>query len=205
MSAFDKAIVVKEALREWEELRAEELASIPYFSDTTRRPETGIGRHDLVRRGRRSQSDGQPGQRRTALLGRRAALKTTGRRCCSGSSKHVLDHTAQDAFLAEHPPILERAIMRPFDGVAVPADHPVIASLVEGHRAALGRTPEITGFDAATDSMIFNLYTDTPAVVYGPTGAGFHSPDEYVEIDGLVDCTKTLALTILDFCGHDQK
>ena len=74
--------------------------------------------------------------------------------------RHVLDHTAQDPFLAEHPPTLERAIMRPFDGVAVPADHPVIASLVEGHRAALGRMPEITGFDAATDSMIFNLYTE---------------------------------------------
>ena len=49
--------------------------------------------------------------------------------------------------------------------------------------------------------MIFNLYTDTPAVVYGPTGGGFHAPDEYVDIDGLVDCTKSLAVAILDFCG----
>jgi hypothetical protein len=47
--------------------------------------------------------------------------------------------------------------------------------------------------------MIFNLYTDTPAIVYGPTGAGAHAPNEFVEIDGLVACTTALALTILGF------
>ena len=203
VSAFDKAIVVKDALRQWEELRAEELASTPYFSDTSRRPRPALadtiwfaaaGDPNLMATPASAELhfwvDVLPEDDREEMLQR--------------FEKHVLDHTAQDAFLAQHPPTLERAIMRPFDGVAVPADHPIIASLVEGHRAALGRMPEITGFDAATDSMIFNLYTNTPAVVYGPTGGGFHSPDEYVEIDGLVNCAKTLALTILDFCGSDH-
>jgi acetylornithine deacetylase len=203
VSAFDKAIVVKEALQRWEELRAEELASVPYFSDRTRRPKpaladtiwyVGAGDPNLMACPASAELhfwvDVLPDDDREEMLHR--------------FERHVLDHTGRDPFLARHPPILERAIMRPFDGVAVSADHPVIGSLVEGHRAALGRTPEITGLDAATDSMIFNLYTDTPAVVYGPTGGGAHSPDEYVEVDGLVDCTKTLALTILDFCGCDQ-
>jgi len=203
VSAFDKAIVLKEALQRWEDLRAKELASSPYFSDTTRRPKpaladtvwyVGAGDPNLMACPASAELhfwvDVLPEDDREDMLQR--------------FEKHVLDHTAQDPFLAEHPPILERAIMRPFDGVAVPSDHPVIASLVESHRAALGQTPEITGFDAATDSMIFNLYTDTPAVVYGPTGAGAHAPDEYVEVDGLIECTKTLALTILHFCGCDQ-
>ena len=203
ISALDKAIVVKEALQRWEELRAEELASVPYFSDKSRRPKpaladtiwyAGVGDPNLMASPSSAELhfwvDVLPEDDREEMLRR--------------FEQHVIDHAARDPFLAEHPPVLERAIMRPFDGVSVPSDHPVIGSLVAGHRAAVGRTPEVTGFDAATDSMIFNLYTDTAAVVYGPTGGGFHAPDEYVDIDGLVSCTKSLAVAVLDFCGSDQ-
>ena len=144
MSAFDKAIVVKEALQRWEELRAEELASIPYFSDTTRRPKpaladtiwyAGAGDPNLMASPASAELhfwvDVLPEDDREEMLQR--------------FEQHVLDHTAQDAFLAEHPPILERAIMRPFDGVAVPSDHPVIGSLVEGHRAASDGRPRSPG------------------------------------------------------------
>lgn len=205
VSAFDKAIIVKQALQRWEDVRAEELSSVPYFSDTSRRPKPALadtvwylaaGDPELMASPSTAEMhfwvDVLPDDNREEMLQR--------------FEQHVLDFTAaNDTFLAAHPPILERAIMRPFDGVAVPADHPIIGSLVEAHRRALGQPAAVTGFDAATDSMIFNLYTDTPAVVYGPTGAGLHSPDEYVEIDGLVDCTKTIALTILDFCGFDHQ
>ena len=204
VSAFDKAIIVKQALQRWEELRAEELADSPYFSDTSRRPRPaladtiwylGAGDPDLMASPSSAEMhfwvDVLPEDDREEMLQR--------------FERHVAEHTASDPFLAEHPPTLERAIMRPFDGVAVPADHPIIGSLVDAHHAALGQPPAITGFDAATDSMIFNLYTDTSAVVYGPTGSGLHSPDEYVEIDGLVACTTTLALTILDFCDFDEQ
>ena len=58
-------------------------------------------------------------------------------------------------------------------------------------------------------STIFNLYTDTADIPtrplsYGPTGDGFHAPDEYVDVDGLVGCTKFLAVAILDFCASDE-
>jgi acetylornithine deacetylase len=204
VSAFDKAIIVKQALQRWEELRAEELADSLYFSDKARRPRPaladtiwyiGAGDPNLMASPASAELhfwvDVLPEDDREEMLQR--------------FERHVIDFTAQDSFLAEHPPLLERAIMRPFDGVAVPADHPVIASLVEGHRAATGTTPEITGFDAATDSMIFNLYTDTAAIVYGPTGGGAHAPNEFVEIDGLVACTTALALTILDFADLDRR
>jgi acetylornithine deacetylase len=204
VSAFDNAIILKQALQRWEQLRAVELADSPYFADTTRRPKpaladtiwyAGAGDPNLMASPSSAELhfwvDVLPEDDREQMLLR--------------FERHVLDYTAQEPFLAEHPPVLERAIMRPFDGVAVPADHPIIASLVESHRAATGTEPPVTGFDAATDSMIFNLYTDTPAIVYGPTGAGLHSPDEYVDIDGLVACTNTLALAILEFCGYEHR
>lgn len=200
VSAFDKAIVVKEALVEWERMRTEELADTPYYSDTSKRPRpaladtiwyVGAGDPEIMASPASAELhfwvDVLPADDREEMLAR--------------FERHVLDWCARDTFLAEHPPTLERAIMRPFDGVAVPGDHPVVTTLVESFQSALGRPTEVGGMDAATDSMIFNLYTDTPAIVFGPTGGGAHSPDEYVEIDGLLDCTKALAVTIADFCG----
>ncbi|MFH5823494.1 ArgE/DapE family deacylase [Georgenia sp. AZ-5] len=200
VSAFDKAIVVKEALVAWERLRAAELSSTPYFSDTTRRPRpaladtvwyVGAGDPNLMASPSSAELhfwvDVLPADDREAMLAR--------------FERFVLDRVAADPFLAAHPPRLERALMRPFDGVEVPAHHPVVNSLLEAFAAGAGRPTTVGGLDAATDSMIFNLYTDTPAVVFGPTGGGAHSPDEYVEIDGLLDCTKTLAVAIVDFCG----
>ena len=40
----------------------------------------------------------------------------------------------------------------------------------------------------------------TPAVLFGPTGAGLHGPDEYVEIDSVCVCRDTLVELIRAFC-----
>jgi acetylornithine deacetylase len=200
VSAFDKAIVIKEALVEWEKVRAEELVDTPYYSDKAKRPIPALadtiwyvsaGDPEIMAAPASAELhfwvDVLPADDREEMLAR--------------FERHVLDRCARDSFLSEHPPSLERAIMRPFDGVSVPADDPVVTTLVESFRAATGRATEVGGMDAATDSMIFNLYTDTPAIVFGPTGAGAHSPDEYVERQGLLDCAKTLAVAAADFCG----
>lgn len=200
VSAFDKAIVVKQALEEWETIRARELSDVPYFSDKRKRPRPALadtiwfvsaGDPNLMASPSSAELhfwvDVVPTDDREAMLER--------------FEQHVLDFAATDPFLADHPPQLERAIMRPFDGVSIPADHPVVTSLLTSHQRSNGTETEVGGMDGATDSMIFNRYTDTPAAVFGPTGGGAHAPDEYVELDGLLACTKTLAATILDFCG----
>ena len=48
---------------------------------------------------------------------------------------------------------------------------------------------------------MFNLHSDTPALIWGPKGANVHAPDEYVEIDALMDLVKMYALTIIEWCG----
>lgn len=199
VSAFDKAIVFKEALVEWEKMRAVELADTPFYSDKAKRPKpaladtiwyVGAGDPEIMAAPASAELhfwvDVLPADDREEMLKR--------------FERHVLQWCGRDPFLAQHPPTLERAIMRPFDGVSVPEDHPAVTTLLKSFKAVTGRETEVGGMDAATDSMIFNLYTDTPAIVFGPTGGGAHSPDEYVEIDGLLDCTKTLAVAIADFC-----
>jgi acetylornithine deacetylase len=204
VSAFDKAVVLRDALTEWEALRAEELKGVPLFSDQAHFPIPALantiwfvqaGEKDLMATPSSAELgfwvDVLPGESREEVLDR--------------FERHVATATARDPFLRDHPPTLERALMRPFTGVTAPLDHPVISVLQDMHKVATGSTAGLAGGNGACDQMIFNLYTDTPAVVYGPgNGRVAHSPDEYVEIDDLVAATKTLALTILTFCGLDS-
>ena len=39
-----------------------------------------------------------------------------------------------------------------------------------------------------------------PAVLFGPTGAGLHAAEEYVEIDSVCICRDVLIETISAFC-----
>ncbi len=118
--------------------------------------------------------------------------------------RHVADFCAADEFLASHPVELRRSAMRPFTGVGIDVAHPVVGSLTRAHRAARGFEAPVTGFPAATDAMMFNLYSNTPAVNFGGgdlVAGNAHAPDEHIAIDDLLDTTTALALLILDFCG----
>ena len=54
-----------------------------------------------------------------------------------------------------------------------------------------------------SDLRCLTKYAETPSVVFGGgTGSGAHGNDEYVEIDSLINSTKIIVLTILDWCGY---
>jgi acetylornithine deacetylase len=38
-------------------------------------------------------------------------------------------------------------------------------------------------------------------VIFGPSGDGFHGVDEYVDIESLVETTKVIAASVIDWCG----
>ena len=77
-------------------------------------------------------------------------------------------------------------------------DHAVCRGLREIlRRRGLDDTP--TGMSFWTDAAILGR-AGTPAVLFGPTGAGLHGPDEYVEIDSVRVCRDALVELIRAFC-----
>lgn len=105
-----------------------------------------------------------------------------------------------DPWLAEHPPQLQWHLSNIyFPPVDTPSDHPLIQAIRDS-RADLGMGSELTGFPAVTDAA-FYAGAGVDAVIYGPSGAGLHGEDEYVEIDSLTECAKVYAATILRWCG----
>jgi acetylornithine deacetylase len=202
VSALDHAILLKDALRSWEALRTPEVRNTPFFDDPDEYPVPAMsdtvwslvaGDPAIMAHPETAEMqfwvDHMPGEDYDELLRR--------------FEEHVRSALSEDPFLREHPPRLERAVMRPFQGNGIPADHPIIGALQEATAGAGEPVKAPLGMPSPCDGMIFNLYSETPAVVFGAGDLALaHAPDEYIELDELVASVKILALTILDFCGH---
>ncbi len=87
---------------------------------------------------------------------------------------------------------LDRTI-RFLPGSSMPLDHPGLGVLEQAFAGLAGRAYEVRGAPFACDAYIFNLYSPTPAVIFGPGGGGAHAPDEFVEVADLIDLAKICA------------
>ena len=80
-------------------------------------------------------------------------------------------------------------------------DHPLCEELRRILRGrSLDDTP--TGMSFWTDAAILGG-AGTPALLFGPTGAGLHGPDEYVETDSVSTCRDALVELIHAFTSFD--
>lgn len=55
------------------------------------------------------------------------------------------------------------------------------------------------------DGRVFALYSDTPALVYGPVSEAIHGFDERVSVESVRRITKSIALFIANWCGVKQR
>jgi len=198
-SALDKALILKDGLRDWEQLRTQQFeqgpheyseSPLPYLADTVWYLRAGTP--DLMA----TPADAEfefwvelmPDEDREEVLHRFEA--------------HLRGFANHEPYLKMNPPSIDRMRMRPFTGTQVDSDHEIIRSLIDSGGKVTGRKPERIMGNAANDAMIFNLYSSTPAVVYGAGSTlTAHAPDEQILIEDVIAMTKCLALTISDFCG----
>jgi len=199
-SALDKALLVKEALVAWERTRARECAEVPFFGQESEYPMPAYadtiwslraGDPEVMAHPEVAELlfwvDLLPGESREAVLER--------------FERFLHSYTATDPYLAENPVELGRETMRPFIGNAIDPDHPVVACLATAARE-VGAPGRLVGMPGACDAMIFNLYSDTPAVVFGPGDLALaHAPDEHLPVDELLRAVEIVGMTIARFCG----
>ena len=99
---------------------------------------------------------------------------------------------ADAAFAAHATPLFGRP---PYE---VDAAHPLPAALLRTARAAGCRASTI-GMSFWTDAAVLGQ-AGIPSVLFGPTGAGLHSVDEWVDLASVRQCRDALAGLILDWC-----
>ncbi len=79
-------------------------------------------------------------------------------------------------------------------------DHYLVRSLQSNTKMVTGKAPKMTTFWGWTDAALLTHFGKTPAVIYGPGGAGAHSRTEYVLTDHLTSCVRVYSGVALDLC-----
>lgn len=113
--------------------------------------------------------------------------------------KTVADVALSDEWLAEHPPTIEWFGWNSEAWLQDEKD-PFVQQFITSSTPVLRQAPELIGFPGGLDTR-FSGYFGVPSFVFGPTGANYHGPDEYVEIDSVITVAKIIATFILDWCG----
>ncbi|WPB58827.1 ArgE/DapE family deacylase [Xylophilus sp. GOD-11R] len=91
------------------------------------------------------------------------------------------------------------------DGCHVPDDAPIVTAIADSHFDVVGKKLTTTAFTGTTDCKFFNLYGETPAICYGPSGgANIHGIDEWVSIDSVMQTTAVLAVFMARWCGVNR-
>ena len=104
-----------------------------------------------------------------------------------------------DRWLMNHPPKVQWHLSNiDFPPFSTPADHPLIEAVRSTHQS-LNIETQLTGKRAVTDAAFYAGAGMTP-IILGPSGAGLHGEDEYVEVDSLIEMSKVFAGIILRWC-----
>lgn len=113
----------------------------------------------------------------------------------------IADAAAEDPWLAVHPPLVEWWGAQ-FAPAAIAADHPIVQAVGAAFADATGRAPRLQGMTYGADMRLLVNQGGIPTMMFGPGNIRVaHQPDEHVAVDDLVVATRTLALTVLRFCG----
>ena len=106
-----------------------------------------------------------------------------------------------DPWLQENPPRIEWLIDA--DCAETPADHEFVR-LCAHNLSELGIEPVIEGVSAHTDMGWF-VNSGIPTINFGGgRSRAAHQNDESIPVGELLDTTRMIALTILDWCGDDS-
>jgi acetylornithine deacetylase/succinyl-diaminopimelate desuccinylase family protein len=118
---------------------------------------------------------------------------------------HVRAIAATDAWLREHPPVIDWRLHWPAN--SDPAEE-ITAAMSAAHEQAAAGTrfagpAEVAGFPAVDDASWLSL-EGIPAISYGPGDlAVAHADDEFVVIDEVLCATRAFALLAMQWCGID--
>ncbi len=84
---------------------------------------------------------------------------------------------------------------------AIDPSHPLVSTMVSDVTQVIGRQPTVVGAPYACDMFALHQDFNMPALLFGPSGANAHAPDEYVDLASLYTFWESLLLFVTDWCG----
>lgn len=117
--------------------------------------------------------------------------------------KEQIERVCQaDPWLRDHPPFVTTEGGYVAAGAEIPWDHPILETMEAVFKQSLGRRPVISGRMGAADTRFLIRSGNTPTVIFGPgVTAQMHAMNEFVPLQNLIEATKVIALTVLNWCS----
>ena len=113
--------------------------------------------------------------------------------------EYILEWSDKDPWFQEHPLQIEWFGLW-FDAAQIDPNHPMVRALSQAAKSVTGNDVKVGG-SGGSDLRLPVLYGNTPAVLFGPSGAMIHSTDEYIEFEQVINCARVLARMAVDWCG----
>lgn len=138
-------------------------------------------------------------------------LSTYAERCVLRIERRTVPGESVDVALAQVQAIVDRlaaedhsfrASVRPFfsrEPFEVAPDAGIVRVLAASAAQVLGRTPAFVGDTPWMDAALLAA-AGIETVVMGPTGAGEHSAEEWVEVESVMQMAEILAGTAIEYC-----
>lgn len=82
----------------------------------------------------------------------------------------------------------------------LPTDHPIVEKAAACASAIMGSTPVVQSVPFWCDAALLGE-AGIPSIVFGPSGAGLHSKEEWVEVESLQKMEKIYAKLAREFCS----
>ncbi|MGB8479705.1 MAG: M20/M25/M40 family metallo-hydrolase [Acidobacteriaceae bacterium] len=106
-----------------------------------------------------------------------------------------------DIFFQNHPVHWKPLLDQPLLGHEISLNHPWCCCMISSARAMLGREPVVTAAPYPCDAYLIHREFGIPTLLFGPSGAGAHNPDEYVEIASVMQTAEVLLTAALEWCA----
>ena len=199
VSAVEKGIKIVEALSAFERYRNESICSknVYYKDYPLSAPVTvgifnggqftsGVPEYCLIE----GCIEYVPGERSADVV---KSFEETVARACQG-----------DEWMLEHPPRVEWFGLM-YDPAETPSDSQLVESAIAAYEQALGRRPVVNGFEAGTDMRLLANNFGVPGFIFGAGDIAMaHAPNEFVDVQALIENAKVLTLFMAQWCGVEN-
>ncbi len=108
-----------------------------------------------------------------------------------------------DPWLIRNPPAIRYNGFRARGWVTPPVSGPssLVDLLEECHQGVTDRELERDAFPGTADARYFKAELGEQSIYYGPRGGNIHAPDEYVELESVLECARVLSRLVIRWCS----
>jgi acetylornithine deacetylase len=106
-----------------------------------------------------------------------------------------------DPFFRTHPIQWKPLIDYPLLGHELAFEHPWTQCMINSATSALGKAPVVTAAPYPCDASLVHREYKIPTLLFGPCGGGAHNPNEYVEVESVMQTAEVLLAAALQWCS----